>query len=255
MVLPFPASAYTRPAPREPTSVAGGTSLRNAGPGRAPRRRSPSVAAAVCGALLALAPPAPDARATSDVESAIEDTVIVRVLDREVVGVDAVARGSSSLRLDPGERLLSHEARGRIGIVVTNRRLLGFSAKSGWTERRLRIAESTPSRADVDARLALFLTSQRAIGFDGHWREEVLSPQEAVQRSSLASSTALVVTNRRAMGLSPASGGFVSIPLRVHEDVEQARAVATLAEVTTSQRVLVFSAGDGTWTEELRTLD
>jgi len=224
---------------------------------RRPGRRS-SPRALACALLAAIAVAAHSAaadRGARDLESAVEDTVIVRVLDRELVGVDAIGRGSVVLRLDPGERVLSYDARGRIGVAVTNRRLLAFSTKSGWTERRLRIAEASPARADVDARVALFVTSQRAIGFDGHWREEIFSPQEAVQRSSLASSTALVVTNRRALGLSPASGGFVSIALRVHENIEDARAIATLAEVTTSQRVLVFRALDGSWQEEKRTLD
>jgi hypothetical protein len=179
-------------------------------------------------------------------------TVSVRVLDRDVVAIRAGSSDSHLLPLEPGERVLSHEAHGRIGIAVTDRRVVGFTSASGWTERRLRVSEATPSRAKVGARVAIFLTSQRAIGFDGHWREANFSFQEDTIVSEVKEGTAVIVTNLRALGLSETSSGFHPIPMRAGEVVESAIALDTTAEVRTSERVLRFS---GSWTESPRSAE
>lgn len=181
----------------------------------------------------------------------LEDTVAIVVLDRELVA-HATDRGSSRLRLEVGEQLVWHGARGRIGFALTDRRLLGYSRVSGWTDRRLRVAEHVPDRAQLGSRIALFVTSQRAIAYDGQWREAAIGPQEAFRSSSVGSGAALVVTNRRALGLSPGSGGFVAAKLDIHERVESATTLASSAQITTSRRVLFFSGPSGSWTEQRR---
>jgi len=182
----------------------------------------------------------------------LEDTVAIVVLDRELVAHGA-NRGSSRLRLEIGERLIWHGASGRIGFVVTDRRVLAFRSGFGWSDRRLRVAESSPGRAKLGTRIALFVTSQRAIAFDGHWREESIGPQEGLYASSVGSGAALVVTNRRALGLSPNSGRFVATKLEIHETIEAAETLGSTAQVTTSKRVLFFSGPSASWSEERRT--
>jgi hypothetical protein len=184
-------------------------------------------------------------------EFELEDTISIVVIDRELLA-NAANGGSSKLRLEVGERVIWSGARGRIGFVLTDRRVLGFHRRTGWSARQLRVAEVTPSRPQMSTRLALFVTSLRAIVFDGHWREESIGPQERVRTVSAGSGAALVVTNRRALGLSPGSSGFVAVELRIHETVEDARAVASSAEVRTSQRVLFFN---GSWSEERLSLN
>ena len=202
--------------------------------------------AALLLALLAIAPAAPAQRDVFE----LEDTVTVVVVGRELVA-HAVNRGSSKLRLETGERLIWSGASGRIGFAVTDRRVLGFHRSTGWSERRLRIAEASPQRPELGPRLALFVTSKRAIAYDGHWREESIGPQEGVFTAEVGTAAALVVTNRRALGISPRSG-FVPVKLHIHERIETARTVAASAEVTTSQRVLFFSGS--AWTEQRRSL-
>jgi hypothetical protein len=197
--------------------------------------------------LLALASPA----AAQRDEFELEDTVAVVSIDRELIA-HTPDRGSSKRRLELGERLIWHGARGRIGFAVTDRRVFGFDSRSGWSDRRLRVAEASPARPKLSSRIALFVTSQRAIAFDGHWREEPIGPQEGVHTAAVGSGAALVVTNRRALALSPASREFVALKLGVHEIVETARTVASSAEVTTSKRVLFFSGAS--WSEQKRSL-
>ena len=109
-----------------------------------------------------------------------------------------------------------------------------------------------PSRAEIGPRVALFLTSQRAIGFDGHWREANFAPTEEALQSNVGAGSLVVVTNLRALALTPESSGFQTIPMRVDERVENLYARAATAEVHTSERRLIFTDG---WSEERRAIE
>ena len=183
----------------------------------------------------------------------LEDTVSVISLDRELVAHAANGR-TSKLRLEVGERLRWHGARGRIGFAVSDRRVFGFRQTSGWTARDLRVGEVSPSRPELGPRLALFVTSQRAIAFDGQWVQDSIGPQEVVSHTGVGSRVALVVTQRRALGVAPGGAGFVSTPLQIHEDVESVRTTASSGEITTRRRLLFFSGPGGSWSERTRTL-
>jgi hypothetical protein len=60
---------------------------------------------------------------------------------------------------------------------------------------------------------------------------------------------AVVVTDREALGLSPAAGGFFSIRLQLREKIGEVVARSNLATVHTDRRVLVFRSPTGTWAE------
>jgi hypothetical protein len=201
-------------------------------------------------AVLVLLVLATGARADLD-EFELEDTVAIVVVDRELVA-HAVGRGSSKLRLEPGERLIWHGSSGRIGFVVTDRRILGFHRSTGWSDRRLLIGEASPARPELGPRIALFVTSQRAVAYDGHWRQEAIGPQEGLFSAEVGSGAALVVTSRRALALSSISGQFVAAELGIHERIESARTISSSAEVTTSKRVLFFSGAS--WTVQDRSI-
>ena len=182
----------------------------------------------------------------------LEDTVSVRFVDRELVAHAATGR-TSRLRLEVGEKLVWQGARGRIGFAVSNRRVFGFRATTGWSARSLRSGEVSPSQPALGPRLALFVTSQRALAYDGQWHRESIGPQERVVQASVGSRVALLVTNRRALGVAPGAVGFVPTPLGIHEKLESARTIASSAEVTTTKRLLFFSGPGGNWTEQDRT--
>jgi hypothetical protein len=60
---------------------------------------------------------------------------------------------------------------------------------------------------------------------------------------------AVVVTNRRAMGLSPHLSGFAEIDLWIRETVESVNAAANLATLRSDRRVLIFRASTRSWEE------
>jgi len=175
------------------------------------------------------------------------------VLPRELLAVDAQSGGQLAARLELGERVLYAKQRGRVGVAVTDRRMLAVAAGSGaWQEARYRSGEAPPPDVVLGDRVALFLTPVRAIGFDGrsgNLVESGIGPQESLVDSVVGQNLAVVVTTRRALGVSAARGGFFDVKLRVGERLEDLSALANLATLRTSQRLLLFRGPTGTWEE------
>lgn len=190
--------------------------------------------------------------------AAIEESVLapqldVVVLPREVVAVDAESGGSLAERLEIGERVLYAKQRGRVGTVVTDRRLLAVAARSGaWQEARYRSGEAPPADVVLGDRVALVVTPVRAIAFDGktgNLVEATLGPQERVLDSTVGQNVAVVVTDRRALGMSAARGGFFEARIRVGERVTELRGLADTVTLQTSPRLLVFQGTTASWQE------
>ncbi len=70
-----------------------------------------------------------------------------------------------------------------------------------------------------------------------------------------SASAMVVVTQHRAIGFSPDSGSFFDIALHLHEQLESVTALASIATVTTSKRVLVFRGRTGGWQERQKRLN
>lgn len=187
----------------------------------------------------------------------LEDLLQIVVLERELLAVDAESGGDTRESLELGERVLWQGARGRVGVVLTDRRVLAVGTGSAaWQDARYRRRERPPSRAHLGDRVALVLLATRALGFNGgsgNLVERSLGPGEAILELGVSGNVAVVVTDRRALGLSPFAGGFFEAKLQLRERVEAVRATGNLATVTTSRRLLTFRAPSGSWGE--RNLD
>ena len=205
---------------------------------------------AACVAALSLAGPSP-ASAQDDLLLAPQLEIVV--LPREILAVDAHSGGQLAARLELGERVLYAKQRGRVGVAVTDRRMLAVtSGSAAWQETRYRSGESPPPDVELGDRVALFLTPVRAIGFDGktgNLVESVIGPQESLVSSAVGQNLAVVVTSRRALGVSAARGGFFETRLRVGERIESVSAVSNVATLRTSQRLLLFRGPAGSWEE------
>lgn len=192
-------------------------------------------------------------------EAVLEDLIAVDVLDRDVYAFDAEGAGRNHLRLHLGEEVVARGQRGRVALVMTNRRALALASGTGtWRELSLRLGESADALSWVAPRVLVVATGQRILGFESGsatWLEIDVGPQEAVTHVELGSSTAIVVTDRSAYGLSPDAGGFFAAPLRLHEVLERVSASANLGQIRTSQRLLVFRSPSGVWTAEERPID
>jgi hypothetical protein len=197
------------------------------------------------------------ARANRD-DALLAPLLEVQVLDRAVVAIDAETGGERTARIERGEHVLYTRSAGRVGVAVTDRRILAIATRSGaWQETRLRKDESPPADVELGDRVALAFLATRAVGFDSRGRnlvESTLGPRELVRDSATGQNVAVIVTDRRALGLSSDRGGFFEVRLRQAELFESLSAFANHATVQTSQRLLVFRGETATWEERRRTL-
>jgi hypothetical protein len=160
------------------------------------------------------------------------------------------------LRLD--ESVIWKGARGKVGVIITDQRLLAVATRSGsWQEADYRRAELRPESALLGDRLALAITSERVLGFDGgsgNLIEYRLKPREQILAARAGDNVAVVVTDRQALGLSPFLGGFFNVPLEIGDPIEALSAESNVATLTAGSRVLIFRATTGTWEERSRDL-
>ena len=202
---------------------------------------------------VALAPTLAHAQRTRGDQVPLGDLIEIVVMDDEILAVDAESGGSSVVRRQLGESVLWTGTRGRVGLVITDRRVLGFAPRSGgWQEARYERGEAPPHDAQLGDRVAVIILRQRVLGFlgtAGRFVQTRLGPLEDLRTVQVGANVAVLVTNRVAVGLSPEAGGFFSIRLQLRERLTEVTARSNLATVQTDQRVLVFRAPTGTWAE------
>jgi len=188
---------------------------------------------------------------------------LLELLELSFLGRDIIAlsgEGSTVVvRLNLGERVLWSESRGRVGLVITNERLLAVATGSAaWQQARFLLDETRPTTALLGDRVAVAMTSRRALGFvgtTGNFVEYRIGPNEALRHVRVGENVAVIVTDRKAVGLSPATGGFTETSLQLRERIESVDTRSTLATVRTSRRLLFFRAPTGAWSERRRELN
>lgn len=175
---------------------------------------------------------------------------------RELFAFDALTGARASFRLDVAEDVLFEASRGRVGVVLTDRRALGVAPGTDWIELRLRLEEEPAGVVLVEDRVALLVSNRRALAFNGvgGWVEEGFSPNEVATALRVGSSVGVVTTNRRALAIGPRLRGFASESLQLRESLEAVTAQDTLATIRTERRILVFSSPRGVWTTQKRLL-
>ncbi len=182
----------------------------------------------------------------------------VLVVDRDVLAIDAAGGGQTVARLRLDETVLWKRARGKVGIVLTNQRILAAATQSSaWQEMNYRLNEVPPNEALLGDRVAVAITSQRVVGFDGgsaNLVEYRLGPQERVLALRTGENVGVVVTDRQALGLSPFVGGFFQTPIHINEQIESITADSNLATLVSPHRLLIFRATTGSWEERARNL-
>jgi hypothetical protein len=191
-------------------------------------------------------------------EIPLAEVLEVLLLDRELVAIDAGRGGQLSERLQIGESVLWYGARGKVGIAITTRRILSAATGSAsWQETSFGQNETPPALATLGDRVALVITNRRALGMNGtggNLVEYRFGPRERVLASQVGNNVAVVATDRAALGLSPITGGFFRAKLGAAERIEAITTSANLATLTTDRRVLIFRTPTGTWEERTRDL-
>ena len=151
----------------------------------------------------------------------------------------------------------------------TYRRLLEERPEVGADpERTLEFADAQLAAGEVDEALAAY-RALAEFAVDPQRRQEIeiraaralarggrvgaaLEAYDRVLSSAVGRNVAVVVTDRRALGLSPQVGGFFDTPILLGESIERVEAESNLATITTSRRLLVFRTPSGSWEIRLR---
>jgi hypothetical protein len=223
-----------------------------------PTRNCPSVSIAlllpvllVIGAALA---PMRSSRAQPIEAIPLEDILEIVVLEHQLLAISATGGGQTRVEVELGEQILWTGTRGRVGIVLTDRRILGVTDRSAaWQETRYRRTESPPAGVLFGDRVALMSTEDRVIGLDGgsgNLIEYRLGPQERVLDARVGANVAVAITSREAIGLSPRAGGFFAVAINLKERIESISAKSDIVTVTTNRRLLIFRSPTGTWEEK-----
>lgn len=180
------------------------------------------------------------------------DVIAIERDGRDLFAFDSLSGRRSTIRLEAGEEVRLQQSRGRIGLVLTDRRVLGVSSGTSWIELRLRLQETVGEGALVEDRLALVVSDRRALAFTAGagWVEEGFTPEESAEALRAGAAAAVVATNRRALGISPDLSRFVTQKLRIREQLEAVTAQDTIVTLRTNRRILVFSAPRATWSEQ-----
>ena len=191
-------------------------------------------------------------------EIPLTDVLEVLVVDRDVLAIDAAGGGQTVARLRLDETVLWKAARGKVGIALTNQRILAAAThSSAWQVMNYRLNEVPPNEALLGDRVALAITSQRVVGFDGgsaNLIEYSLGSKERVLAVRTGENVGVVVTDRQALGLSPFVGGFFNTPIGLTERIETVTADSNLATLISKKRLLIFRATSGSWEERERDL-
>lgn len=191
-------------------------------------------------------------------QTPLSDILEIIALPRSLLAVDATTGGEVEEDLELGETILWQQTRGRVGAVITDRRLLMVATNSGsWQTTRFGQGEEPPGSVLLGDRVGAVTTRRRALGFDGgsgNLVESSLGPREVVNEIVVGQNVAVILTNRRALGLSPFAGGFFPISIQLGEKIESVVAKANLATITTQRRLLIFRTGTGDWEERNRDL-
>jgi hypothetical protein len=186
-------------------------------------------------------------------EVPLTDLLEILVLERELVAVDAAGGGQTVVALNLGERVLWSGARGKVGVVLTDQRALAVAVESAaWREVRFRRTERPPEEAMLGDRVALVVTSKRALAFNAggaRFLEYRLGTGETLLASRVGENVGVVVTDRKVLGFSPSAGGFFESRLQPRERVASVEARSNLVTVSTDRRVLIFRAPTGAWSE------
>ena len=160
--------------------------------------------------------------------------------------------GRRDIPLDAHETIIWTAAKGINALVITSRRLLGFSSRTfTWGETDRDVREKIIERRILPA-FSLVRTDTHVYGFrgaNGIWFEDALGVREKVDRMHSNEYGAVMVTNERLIGFGPLLGEFSSKPLGVHEHIRQVDNAQGLITVTTNQRTLVFGSRMSGWDE------
>ena len=159
----------------------------------------------------------------SSVTQAVDygNEVSVLVEQGRVVATSLVS-GRREIPLDAQETVIDSGTSGINAVVVTSRRLLGFSSHTfTWAETDRDLNEKVLDRRVLPT-FSVVRTDKNLYGFrgaNGIWLDESLGVRESVKMTRTTDYGAVFVTNERLVGFASVLGDFSSQALGIHEYV------------------------------------
>lgn len=173
-------------------------------------------------------------------------------LEQGRVVATSLVSGRREIPLDAQETVTGSAANGINAVVVTSRRLLGFSSRTfTWGKKDRDLNESVLDRRVLPT-FSVVRTDKHLYGFrgaNGIWLDEPLGVRESVKMTRTTDYGVVFVTNERLIGFTSLLGDFSSKALGVHEHVTRVDNENGLILVTTSTRTLVFGSRLSGWEE------
>ena len=164
----------------------------------------------------------------------------------------SLVSGRREIPLDAQETVASSGASGINAVVVTSRRLLGFSSRTlSWSKMDRYLNEKVLERRVLPT-FSMVRTDKHLYGFrgaNGIWLDEALGIRETVKMTRTTDYGAVFVTNERLVGFTSLLGDFASKTLGIHERITRLDSENGLILVTTSNRILVFGSRLSGWEE------
>lgn len=183
----------------------------------------------------------------------LEDQLEVVELERKILALDPWTGAALAIDLGREEVVRWRGVRGRVGLVVTDRRLLAtVPGAARWAERELGVSESSPQRVLLGDRVALVVTDRRVLAFEGvagNWNELDLRPREQVLEAGVGTNVAVAATRFRVFGVAALRGGPFEHELDIHDELVGLSVHAGFATVTTRKILLTFRAPGANWSE------
>jgi hypothetical protein len=143
------------------------------------------------------------------------------------------------------EIVIGSGAKGCNAVVVTSRRLYGFSSHAMiWNGTDRDLHEKIAARRILPS-FSLARTDKRFYGFrgaNGIWFEEALGVREKVHRLRSNEHGSMAVTTERFVGFGPLLGRIRSTPLAMHERITQANNENGVIIILTNRRTLVLGS-------------
>ena len=160
--------------------------------------------------------------------------------------------GRREIPLDAQETVTGSGASGINAVVVTSRRLLGFSSHTlTWSKTDRDLNEKVLERRVLPT-FSVVRTDKHLYGFrgaNGIWLDEPLGIRETVKTTRTTDYGAVFVTNERLVGFASLLGDFSSKALGIHERIMRLASENGLVLVTTNNRILVFGSRLSGWEE------
>lgn len=180
--------------------------------------------------------------------------VKIKVFEDKLLAIDSLTGRTISEKLGPGEAVESYKAKGVVGVAATNRRIMGFSARSGsWASQRLFGKEALLEEGvRVSDWLGLVVTTYKAYVFDpegGSWIAASLTSFDFPLKYYLGENIGLVVTRQRALGFSSLTPNKIwqSVDFRTNDPVLDISVGDNIATLDTRNKLLVFNGLTGSW--------